>query len=113
MTYQELYDILAQTGLPMALHHWEHPPKPPYGVYYDDYTNNFAADNIAYHVIQHVWVELYAPRRSREAEEKIEAALTYIGTAPVTTLIVSACGAHGMRWRCKQPWQPKTKSNLA
>ncbi len=29
MTYQELYDILAQTGLPMALHHWEHPPKPP------------------------------------------------------------------------------------
>ena len=48
MTYQELYDILAQTGLPMALHHWEHPPKPPYGVYYDDYTDNFAADNIAY-----------------------------------------------------------------
>ena len=46
MTYQELYDILAQTGLPMALHHWEHPPKPPYGVYYDDYTDNFAADYI-------------------------------------------------------------------
>lgn len=61
MTYQELYDILAQTGLPMALHHWEHPPKPPYGVYSDDYTDNFSADNIAYHVIQHVWVELYAP----------------------------------------------------
>lgn len=79
MTYQEIYDILAQTGLPMALHHWEHPPKPPYGVYYDDYTDNFAADNIAYHTIQHVWVELYAPRRSREAEEKIEAALTGAG----------------------------------
>ena len=103
MTYQELYDILAQTGLPMALHHWEHPPKPPYGVYYDDYTDNFAADNIAYHVIQHVWVELYAPRRSREAEAKIEAALAGAGLywdRSSDYIDSERLCAHGMRWRC-------------
>lgn len=79
MTHEQLHDILARTGLPFALHHWERPPKPPFGVYYDDYTDNFAADNVAYAVIQHMYVELYDFRRNRAAEEEVEAALNGAG----------------------------------
>lgn len=79
MTNDDLRAILASTGLPVALHHWDRPPRPPYVVYLDDATDNFSADNVAYEVATHYWVELYDNRRNRAAEEKIEDALTAAG----------------------------------
>ena len=79
MTLDQLRTILTATGLPAALHHWDHPPKPPYVVYMDDSTDNFAADNVAYLEITNYWVELYDNRRNRAAEKKIEDALTAAG----------------------------------
>ena len=75
MNYQELDKILKTTGLPFTFHHWEHPPKPPYGVYFDDYTDNFAADNMVYVQISHCNIELYSSQRDTEDENKIETVL--------------------------------------
>lgn len=75
MTYDELYQILEPTGIPFEIHHWERPPAPPYGVYFDDYTDNFGADDRVYCQITHFCVELYQLHRDRALEQKIEAAL--------------------------------------
>lgn len=79
MTYQDLCDLLKMVGIPFAFHHWKNPPVMPYGVYFDDYSNNFAADGIAYQIIRHFIIELYVRQRDPELEEKIEAVLTGAG----------------------------------
>lgn len=76
MTYQELEQMLAPMGIPFKFHHWEKPPAMPYGVYFDDYTNNFEADDIAYAVFRHVNIELYARQRDPELESRLEDILT-------------------------------------
>lgn len=75
MNYQELDEILKETGVPFTFHHWENPGPPPYGVYLDDYTENFAADNISYFEISHCNVEIYTRQRDPEVEKKIEKVL--------------------------------------
>ncbi len=75
MTFDALKSILAPTGIPWAYHHWEHPPKPPYGVYLSTSTDNFEADNIAYAVIEGAAVELYTVGRDSRSMALIEAAL--------------------------------------
>lgn len=76
MTYQELEQLLAPLGIPFTFHHWERPPKLPYGVYFDDSTNNFEADNIAYVVIRNFNIELYVRQRDPDLEGRLEAILT-------------------------------------
>lgn len=76
MTYQELEQLLAPLGIPFRFHHWEKPPKMPYGVYFDDYTDNFEADDIAYVVIRHVNIELYTRQRDPDLEARLENILT-------------------------------------
>lgn len=77
MTYQDLPAILADgVGIPFAYHHWDRPPKMPYGVYFDDYTENFMADNIVYLVVSHVNIELYVRQRDQELESRLESVLT-------------------------------------
>lgn len=76
MTYEQLLVVLQTTGIPFAYHHWEHPPAAPYGVYYFDSTENFAADDIPYLVIEHGYIELYTPGLNRELTNKLESALT-------------------------------------
>lgn len=75
MTYEELEQLLASVGIPFTLHHWERPPAMPYGVYFDDYTENFAADNRAYAVIRHVYIELYTRQRDPDLEARLEGIL--------------------------------------
>lgn len=79
MTYQELKELLEGAGIPFAFHHWERPPQMPYGVYFDDHTDNFMADNIAYLVVRHVVIELYVRQRDPKLEERLEAVLTGAG----------------------------------
>jgi len=76
VTYQELEQLLAPLGIPFTFHHWERPPKMPYGVYFDDYTDNFAADSIAYVVIRHFNIEIYVRQRDSALESRLEAILT-------------------------------------
>lgn len=75
MTYDDLLAVLQPAGLPWAYHHWDAPPLPPYGVYLDDETENFGADDSAYYEITHFRLELYALQRDRTVEQKVEAAL--------------------------------------
>lgn len=79
MNYKELLAVLAPVGVPFACHHWEAPQPPPYGVYFDAGTANFAADDIAYHICKDLTVELYLSQRDEALEEKLEAALTDAG----------------------------------
>lgn len=79
MTYQELKELLETSGIKFAFHHWEHPPKMPYGVYFDDYTDNFAADDIAYVTIRHFIIELYVRQRDPDLESRLENILTAAG----------------------------------
>lgn len=76
MTYQELEQLLAPLEIPFTFHHWENPPAMPYGVYFDDYTDNFEADDIAYAVIRHFNIELYERQRDPDLEGRLEKILT-------------------------------------
>lgn len=79
MTYRDLEQMLEPLGIPFALHHWEHPPNMPYGVYCDSGTHNFAADGAVYTVIRSVMIELYIRRRDPDLEGRLEAILTAAG----------------------------------
>lgn len=80
MTYRELQDLLeAGAGIPFTFHHWEHPPAMPFGVYFDDSTDNFGADGIAYHVVRRFNIELYTRQRDPELEARIETTLDGAG----------------------------------
>lgn len=76
MTYQELEQLLVPLGIPFTFHHWEKPPKMPYGVCFDDHTSNFAADSIAYVVIRNFNIELYVRQRDPDLESRLEDILT-------------------------------------
>lgn len=76
MTYQELKDLLDGLRIPFTFHHWAKPPQMPYGVYFDPYTDNFAADDIVYLKICHFNIEIYVRQRDPSLEERLEKILT-------------------------------------
>lgn len=76
MTYQELEQLLAPLEIPFTFHHWEQPPAMPYGVYFDNHTSNFEADDIAYAVIRNFNIELYVRQRDPDLEGRLEDILT-------------------------------------
>ena len=80
MTYQELHRLLeGGMNIPFAFHHWDKPPSMPYGVYFDDRTNNFGAAGIVYQVVRHVNIELYVRQRDPVLEARLEALLDGAG----------------------------------
>lgn len=79
MTYEELEQLLSPMDIPFTLHHWEKPPAMPYGVYFDDYTENFEADNRVYLVITHFFIELYTRQRDPALETTLEEVLDAAG----------------------------------
>lgn len=82
MTIQEWNKALSdETGIPFAYHHWDRPPQMPYGVLFDDYTENFLADSIVYLPVTHVSIELYVRQRDHALEKKLESVLAYAGLA--------------------------------
>lgn len=76
MTYQELQDLLETSGIQFAFNHWENPTSMPYGVYFDDRTENFFADGIVYLVVRHFNIELYVRQRDPNLEARLETVLT-------------------------------------
>lgn len=75
MRFDELAGLLKATGIPFTYHHWEKPPKPPYGLYLSMGTDNFGADNITYAVVERAAIELYSVGLDRKSMDKIEQAL--------------------------------------
>ena len=67
-----LYNLLKQTGLPVAYHHFTSPPSPPYIVYLFSYSSNFGADNKVYKEFKNFQVELYTPKKDLTSEKLIE-----------------------------------------
>lgn len=79
-SYPELHSLLTQgMGIPFAFHHWDAPPPMPYGVYFDDHTENFGADGVVYHVVRPVNIELYARQRDPALEGRMERLLDGAG----------------------------------
>ena len=79
LTLEAFVQILKNTGLPVAHYQFSGSVKLPCLVYVDKGTNNYNADDTVYQEITNIDIELYAVRRDKKAERKLEAALTMAG----------------------------------
>ena len=73
----EMLEIMAETGLPFAYHHFAEgeSPEPPFICYLTPGSDNFAADGRVYYKIDEYHIELYTDVKSSEQEAKLEAVL--------------------------------------
>ena len=78
MTYQDVLDMLDETGLPSAYHHFAEgeSPDPPFLVLLFPESDNFGADNRVYQKIDVLNIELYTDRKDPEIEADVEAVLS-------------------------------------
>lgn len=74
MTYKEIAELLATTGLPVVYHHWEEnsAPELPYLVYLFPGRDDFFADNSNYQAIINLNIELYSDQKDFASEQKLE-----------------------------------------
>lgn len=72
MTQEELLNILKQSGIPIAYHHFDGESPLPCVVYYRTDNDNVLADNKVHISFKNYNVELYTPVKSKSLEEKIE-----------------------------------------
>lgn len=75
MTLQELRNILAATGYPVAYNHFNSTPSVPFIVYRIPSEDGFNADNVVYHNISDVEIELYTNKKDLTAESKVKQVL--------------------------------------
>jgi len=78
MTYEEINEMMMETGLPFAYHHFAEgeSPDPPFALFLSLGENTFGADNLMYHSFKQLDIELYTDRKSPEMEQIIEDVLT-------------------------------------
>lgn len=79
LTLEEFVQVLRSTGLPVAHYKFMGNVKLPCLVYVDKGTENFNADDTVYQEITNIDIELYAVRRDKKTERRLEAALTMAG----------------------------------
>lgn len=74
MTKEKLVEILNDTNLPYAYHHFAEgeAPKLPYLIYYYPESDNFGADDTVYHRALDLTIELYTEKRDFEKEWNLE-----------------------------------------
>lgn len=77
MTYQDVLDMLDETSLPSAYHHFAEgeSPDPPFLVFLFPESDNFGADNRVYQKIDVLNIELYTDRKDPALEETLETIL--------------------------------------
>lgn len=77
MTYEEIVNIVEETGLPNAYDHFAEgdAPDPPYIVFMLPGRDDFLADNKPYVKVTMLTLELYTEYKDPEREEQIEAVL--------------------------------------
>ena len=93
MTYQEIYDALETTALPVTYGFWKDGTIPPlpYIVFTYPGNNDFIADNVNYAEIVRMEVGLFTKRKSIAVERTVEAVLnTKFGPYFKTSEYVSA-----------------------
>ncbi len=72
-----LIEIMEETGLPYAYHHYSEgeSPDPPFLVFLYPSSDNFSADGEVYYQIDNVNIELYTDLKDPEKEDQVEAVL--------------------------------------
>lgn len=78
MTLLDFYNILKETGIPVAYQAFSERDAPdlPIMVYTVPYSNNFSADGAVYKRINHIQIDLYTKNKELETEDKVENALS-------------------------------------
>lgn len=71
---EELLQILNETEIPFAYHHFAEgeSPEPPFICYLLPGSNHFSADGKVYYKINEVHIELYTDCKDLAAEQKLE-----------------------------------------
>ena len=71
---EELLQILNETSIPFAYHHFAEgeSPKPPFICYLLPGSNNFSADGKVYYKINEVHIELYTDLKDLAVEQQLE-----------------------------------------
>ena len=74
MTYEEIYSMAQEPGLPTAYDHFAEgeAPEPPYLIFRSPGSHNFVADASVYRKIIRLNFELYTDRKDPEAECMVE-----------------------------------------
>ena len=77
MTYEEINEMMVETGFPFAYHHCAEgeSPRPPFVLFLSPGEDTFSADNLMYHSFKQLDIELYTDEKSPEAEERLEEVL--------------------------------------
>ena len=81
MSYEQICEMMQETGLPFAYHHFAEgeAPKPPFLLFLTEGEDTFGADNIMYHSFKRLNIELYTDEKSPETEKAVEEVLTSHG----------------------------------
>ena len=71
---EELLQILSETQIPFASHHFAEgeSPEPPFICYLLPGSNNFSADGKVYYKINEVHIELYTDLKDLAVEQQLE-----------------------------------------
>lgn len=74
---EELLQILSETQIPFAYHHFAEgeSPEPPFICYLFPGSNNFSADGKVYYKINGVHIELYTDLKDLAVEQQLEEVL--------------------------------------
>lgn len=73
MTFDDIYDAVLETGLPVAVNFFEKDiPNPPYIVITYPQNNDMYADNSNYAEITQIDIALYAKRKNAALERSVE-----------------------------------------
>lgn len=90
MTHEEVMQMLDETKIPYAYHHFAEgeSPEPPFICFLFPGSDNFSADNIAYAAFESLNIELYTDEKNPELEAGVEAVLT----------------AHELFWQKSEVW---------
>ena len=78
MSYEDIFEMMQETGLPFAYHHFAEgeAPRPPFLLFLSPGEDTFGADNIMYHSFKRLNIELYTDEKSPETEKAVEEVLT-------------------------------------
>ncbi|MBE5825264.1 MAG: hypothetical protein E7307_01370 [Butyrivibrio sp.] len=78
MKYDEIVEMLEETGIPFAYHHFAEgeSPDPPFIVFLLPDSDNFLADDRVYKKLGTLVIELYTDFKDPELEERLEDVLS-------------------------------------
>lgn len=105
MTYEDVFEALERTGMPVTYEAWASPddiPSLPYIVFTYPESDDLYADNINYGHIMQLDVRLYTKRKSIADERTVENVInTYIGAYLKQSEYVSADAMQETTYLCE------------